>query len=75
LGYLSAGVGIIYSIILFICALLGKTSPGWAENAITVLIASGIQMLMLGIVADYVLRNLDESRNRPLYFIEKESNE
>ncbi|MFN5712177.1 MAG: glycosyltransferase [Bacteroidota bacterium] len=75
LGYLSAGVGIIYSIILFIWALLGKTSPGWAENAITILIVSGIQMLMLGIVADYVLRNLDESRNRPLYFIEKESNE
>jgi len=28
-------------------------------------------MVMFGIVGEYLWRNLDESRKRPLYFIEK----
>ncbi len=35
------------------------------------LILSGIQMLMLGILGEYLWRALDESRRRPRYLIEK----
>jgi dolichol-phosphate mannosyltransferase len=30
-------------------------------------------MIMLGVAGEYLWRNLDESRKRPLYFIEKKT--
>ena len=40
---------------------------------VAVLVLGGIQMIMLGVAGEYLWRNLDESRKRPLYFIEKET--
>jgi dolichol-phosphate mannosyltransferase len=38
---------------------------------IIILILSGIQMLMLGIIGEYLWRALDQVRNRPLFIIDK----
>jgi dolichol-phosphate mannosyltransferase len=38
---------------------------------VVILVLGGLQMVMFGIVGEYLWRNLDESRKRPLYFIEK----
>ena len=38
---------------------------------VAMLLLSGFQMIMLGMLGEYMWRNLDESRNRPLYVIEK----
>jgi dolichol-phosphate mannosyltransferase len=38
-----------------------------------ILVLGGIQMIMLGMIGEYLWRNLDETRKRPLYFIERKS--
>jgi dolichol-phosphate mannosyltransferase len=44
---------------------------GWASLAVLILILGGIQMTILGFIGEYLWRNLDETRKRPLYFIEQ----
>ena len=38
------------------------------------LIVSGVQLIMLGIVGEYLWRTFDETRGRPRYIIEKRIN-
>jgi hypothetical protein len=38
---------------------------------IVVLIVGGIQMVMLGVLGEYVWRALDEARGRPRYLVEE----
>jgi polyisoprenyl-phosphate glycosyltransferase len=65
------GLGAIYIIIdkLFFTYILA----GWTTIVVLILMMSGIQLTILGVVGEYLWRNLDESRKRPLYFIEKSS--
>jgi|SRR6056297_2133382 len=72
IGIFLALSGFIYAIIIFIVRLTGGIpNTGWAPLMIVMLILSGVQMLMLGIVGEYLWRNLDQARNRDLYIIEE----
>src|SRR6266850_1228643 len=50
--------------------LAGIYSPrGWASTLAIVLFLGGIQLLMLGIIGEYLSRVYDEVRARPLYIV------
>jgi dolichol-phosphate mannosyltransferase len=51
-----------------------KQIDGWSSIMVVVLFIGGIQMLMIGTLGEYLWRNLEESRKKPLFFIEKKSN-
>lgn len=72
LGSLFSLVALI-GIIACICEVCftGTRSVGWASLMCVVLLTSGIIMLMLGLLGEYVWRALDASRNRPPYLIEE----
>jgi len=74
-GFFSACSGLLYAFFILIYSLLGYARPGWSETAILILVMGGVQMLMLGIAGEYIWRNLDETRKRPLYFIEGRTGE
>ncbi|TVX93649.1 glycosyltransferase family 2 protein [Paenibacillus agilis] len=63
---------LIYSV----CAkLLGSpTEPGWTSIMVAITLFSGVQMLSLGIIGEYIARIYDESKNRPLYIVQNEVN-
>lgn len=61
-GFGLIGVGISY--------LLGQTIAGWASLAVLVLFIGGAQLLVLGIIGEYVGRIYSESKQRPLYIID-----
>ena len=42
---------------------------GWASLTIVVLLTSGVQLLLLGIVGEYLWRSLDETRKRPPFIV------
>ena len=44
---------------------------GWTTNIIIITFTAGIQMIMLGILGEYLWRTLDESRKRPSFVIDK----
>lgn len=72
LGILFSLVGLVYAIwVVFARLALGIEAEGWASLMIVVLIAAGVQMLILGIIGEYLWRSLDEIRRRPRFIIEK----
>jgi polyisoprenyl-phosphate glycosyltransferase len=72
-GIFIATIGFLYAIVIIILSLSGYTTPGWAETVILVLVMGGIQMIMIGVIGEYLWRTLDESRKRPLFFIEEKT--
>ena len=72
LGLLFSLLGLLYALwIIYARLALGIETEGWASLMIVVLIAAGVQMLILGIVGEYMWRSLDETRRRPRFIIEK----
>ena len=51
------------------------TVPGWASTVIPIYILGGIILFSLGIVGEYIGKIYMEIKQRPLYFIEKITNE
>ena len=65
-------LGLLYALFITISYFLGNIPfKGWAPIMILILVLSGIQMLMLGILGEYLWRTLDQVRNRPTYIIDK----
>ena len=62
-------LGIIYVVINKIINNIGV--QGWASIMVLILIVSGIQMIMIGIIGEYVWRNLDESKKRPIFIVDE----
>lgn len=49
----------------------GHTVPGWASITIPLFMLSGIQLLCLGIIGEYVAKIFIETKRRPAYIIEE----
>ncbi|MEW6714635.1 MAG: glycosyltransferase [Nitrospirota bacterium] len=54
---------------------LGIASPGWASFLITVSFFGAINALGIGILGEYVIRIYSEVRQRPLFLVERCSND
>lgn len=72
LGIVFSLLGLIYAAwVIYARLALGINAEGWASLIVVVLIAAGVQMLILGIIGEYMWRNLDETRRRPRFIIER----
>ena len=74
LGFVVALVGFLYAGVVIANALAGNPAQGWSSLMVVVLVVGGIQMLMMGVLGEYLWRALDESRRRPRYLIEATTN-
>lgn len=45
--------------------------PGWASTVIPIFLISGVQLLSLGIIGEYVAKVFIETKRRPPYFLEQ----
>ena len=52
----------------------GTDVPGYASLLVFILLLGGIQMIILGILGEYIGRIFIEVKNRPLYIVEKKVN-
>ena len=77
------GLGVLLIAITFlflICVLAingvypGKVSAGWSSLMIVMLFLSGVQLLSLYIIGEYISRIYDESKKRPQYIVDKKIN-
>ena len=72
LGIMISGVAFIYMIYIIIKTLAtGIDVPGYASLMVVILFLGGIQLIFLGIIGEYLGRTFNESKHRPLYFIER----
>lgn len=71
LGLLTAFAAFSYGIFVFGKALvLGNDVPGYPSLMIVIAFLGGIQLVVLGIIGEYLGRVFNETKNRPLYFIQ-----
>ena len=61
-------IGIIWAIVM---AAIGKTIAGWASMTCIICFVSGVQMISIGIIGEYVGKTYMESKHRPKYIISK----
>ncbi len=75
LGFAAAGVGfllIIYSVYQKFFGL--ETMRGWTSLSVIVLFLGGIQLLVIGLLGEYIGRMQDELKGRPLYILQETVN-
>jgi dolichol-phosphate mannosyltransferase len=72
LGFCSAALGFLYALFLVMRRLIYEAPiEGWTSLICVVLIMSGLQLIMLGVLGEYLWRTFDESRRRPRFLIEE----
>lgn len=76
--YLGIGISIFaitYAVtIVFRTMMLGSDVPGFPTLVVSVMLFSGIQLIFLGIIGEYIGRIFAEVKRRPLYLIAEEIN-
>lgn len=73
IGLIVSLLGFLGCIWAFIIGLLGNETAGWASIVCIVTFLGGIQLLSLGIIGEYIGKIYLETKNRPRYIIEKET--
>ncbi len=70
LGLWSATAGFVLTLWVIISKFVVPHVPqGWASTIAVILFIGGVQMIMLGVIGEYLGRVYDEVRQRPLYII------
>jgi len=72
IGIVFALAGFSYaSLIIFNRFFRAVPVEGWASLMVVLLVVSGVQLIMLGIIGEYLWRNFDESRKRPAFIVKE----
>ncbi len=74
---LCSGLGVAVAVVAMLLAvyfvlehyLWGNNVPGWATIVTSVMFFSGVQLLSIGILGEYVGRIFDEVKQRPVYLV------
>lgn len=70
LGCLVSALSFAFAVYLIVKTLfLGIGTPGYASIMVTVLFASGVQLIGIGVLGEYVGRIFSESKKRPVYIV------
>lgn len=78
---ISVIIGLIFCLIAFIMIvvvivktlILGDPTSGWPSLVCIIFLVSGVQLLCIGVIGEYIAKMYLEVKNRPIYII-KESN-
>jgi polyisoprenyl-phosphate glycosyltransferase len=75
LGFVSVLISLFVLCYTIIIKLFGQqVQAGWASIMVAITFFSGIQLLGVGIVGQYIARIYDESKNRPIYIVRETVN-
>ena len=75
LGLLVSFFSLVGLIWVLISHFTGHTVAGWASLAAIVCFATGIQMLSLGIIGEYIGKIYMETKGRPRYIVSERTKE
>jgi dolichol-phosphate mannosyltransferase len=72
LGVLVSALSFVFGVYVFINQIFfGTRVQGWTSVMLAVLVLGGVQLLMIGVLGEYLQRVLEEARARPLYIVER----
>jgi glycosyltransferase involved in cell wall biosynthesis len=73
-GLLMAFVAFLFGLsILWETLIDGKSVPGYPSLVVSVMTIGGVQLIMIGIVGEYIGKILSELKARPIYFVAEHS--
>jgi glycosyltransferase involved in cell wall biosynthesis len=74
LGFLMAGTALLIGAwILLETILFGKDVPGYPSIAVGLMVIGGMQLMMIGVLGEYIGKLLSEIKARPVYFVAEHS--
>jgi len=70
LGVLLALIAFIYGLeIVYETLVYGESVPGYPSLFVGIMVLGGMQLIMLGVVGEYIGKILEEIKGRPVYFV------
>ena len=76
MGILVSLAGFIYMLAIIIKTIIyGIDVPGYSSTMVVILFLGGIQLIFLGVIGEYLGRTFNESKRRPIYFVERYNEE
>ncbi len=74
LGLLLAATALFFGgWILFETLMFGQDVPGYPSLVVSVMVIGGVQLLMIGVLGEYIGKMLSEVKARPVYFVAEHS--
>jgi polyisoprenyl-phosphate glycosyltransferase len=74
LGLLLAAIALLFGIeILIETIIYGKDVPGYPSLVIGMMVIGGAQLMMIGVLGEYIGKLLSEIKARPVYFVAEHS--
>lgn len=69
LGFTVSVLSFLYIVVVIILKLIGINWPGYTSMMASILFLGGVQLVMIGVLGEYVARTFDEVKRRPLYLV------
>lgn len=71
-GFFVSIIAILYGLFIIADTLFfGRDLEGWPTLAVGIMFSSGLQLICLGVIGEYIGRIYDEVKQRPLYIVDK----
>jgi polyisoprenyl-phosphate glycosyltransferase len=71
-GFLVSLVSIVFGVSALVSKLVGAfVVPGWTSIMVLVGVVGGIQLVVLGVIGEYIAHIFDEVKRRPLYVVSR----
>ena len=72
LGFAVSFFAFLYIVVVVLLKVLGINERGWTTLMGWILLLGGVQLLMIGVLGEYLGRIYDEVKGRPLYLVAEE---
>lgn len=70
LGFVVSGLSILFGLSALLTKVFGAFSvPGWSSIMVLIGVVGGIQLMVIGVIGEYVAGIYDEVKQRPLYLV------
>jgi len=68
-GFVVSVLAFLYIAVVVVLKFLGINWPGYTSLMASILFIGGVQLIMIGILGEYLARIFDEVKRRPLYLV------
>lgn len=72
-GFIISSFSLIYTLYIVVNRIFNTANqvPGWTTIVVAVIFLGGVQLIIIGLVGEYITRIFNEVKNRPLYILKE----